>query len=294
MCIVCQLSILSPLQPTNRCQGVFLLNNKVIFTPVKCIGIGFYGEAWEAKHNSQFYAVKKYKEPLTPDMLTKLVGLTELNHKNVTRYCGIGSLEKECNTVVVMEKEDQNLSTFIEGNTELGPKKKLLILSGIAEGLAYLHSKEIVHCDLKPSNVLIIPESITAKISDYGNTFVKPMSTVCTECRSEHAISRDYLPPEAEETETHKPSFDLFSFGHLSLYVVLQKQPHPLKGHTFPDKTARTEVQRREDYIEKMERELRKDMAREISRDLLYWTNQCLQDDEDERPQITQMLRIFY
>ena len=258
-----------------------------MFVPCKCMGAGFYGEVWEVKHNGKSYAVKKYNEPVTPPILAKLVALTKLNDENLMAYCGIGSLKNKCDTVVVMEKADLNLSSFIERNTDLELQKKLMVLTGIANGLVYLHSKEIVHCDLKPSNVLIIPESTTAKISDYGNALVKPISTVCADCRTEETIFRDYFPPEAQLTETHKPSFDVFSFGHLSLYVVLQEQPHSLlKSRKCPNKTARTEVQRREEYLNKMKIK--------VSSRMLDWTNQCLHDEEEERPQMADFKHIIF
>ena len=256
--------------------------------PSQCIGDGLYGQVWEARCNGKLYAVKKYTKSTVHHVPQGLVDLINLNlkHENVVTYCGIGFglFEGTRHFAVAMEKEEQDLPTFISENKTLWPIKKLSILTGVANGLAYLHSKGIVHCDLRPSNVLVTPKS-TVKISDYGNTCVVPISTACIECRLEDAICRDYFPPEAEEREKHNISFDSFSFGHLSLYVVLQKHPHPLKRHNSVENgetITRTEVGRREEFI----REMGEVVSGNVLEPLLPWTEQCLSDEEYERPQL--------
>jgi serine/threonine protein kinase len=51
----------------------------------------------------------------------------------------------------------------------LGLKRRLRILKEVAHGMVYLHhhcSPAIVHCDLKPSNVLL-DETMTAHVGDF-------------------------------------------------------------------------------------------------------------------------------
>ncbi len=51
------------------------------------------------------------------------------------------------------------------------------MLRQIGEGLAYMHSQNVAHCDLKPDNFMFLnntPEELTLKIIDFGmSKFVK-------------------------------------------------------------------------------------------------------------------------
>ena len=57
-----------------------------------------------------------------------------------------------------------------DSETILSLKQKLDILQQIAQGLAYAHSKGIVHSDLKPANIFITDKNIV-KILDFGMSF---------------------------------------------------------------------------------------------------------------------------
>lgn len=58
----------------------------------------------------------------------------------------------------------------------------------IAKGLHYLHSRNIIHMDLKTPNVLLTAEKDHAKISDFGLAELTPASQQGSDCLS--AISQ--------------------------------------------------------------------------------------------------------
>jgi serine/threonine protein kinase len=65
--------------------------------------------------------------------------------------------------------EGQTLSKYLDAYRPDGLPKKLAlsIVEGMGQGLAYAHSKGIVHCDFKPGNVLVTEDG-TVKILDFG------------------------------------------------------------------------------------------------------------------------------
>ena len=261
----------------------------------KNLGIGLYGEVFEVKHNGEKYAAKEYRNGLiTPEDLKRRFAeeLLGLNHANIVPYHGVCKISGSTRFVVVMDRLNSNLASFFDElkkkqNQVLKPQRKLSILRDVAGGLAYLHSQGIIHCDLVPHNVLLTA-GLTAKIADYGNARVKEMVNI--EGRPTDAIRFDYLPPEVMcmEGSEHKydEKVDIFSFGHLSIYVILQREPHPLANQTFrKDRKliARSELQRRQKYIDEMHRMV----SSSILQPLLEWTKKCLENEAENRPRIT-------
>ena len=239
------------------------------------------------EHKAQKYAAKEYwRRFIAPEDLKKTFteNILRLRHENIVPLLGVCRISGTDRSVVVMEKYPLSLESLCEDRrSDLQPSRKLSILNQVAAGLAYLHSHDVVHGDLIPSNVLLTVPQYTAKISDYANTLVKSISTACTEGRQDCSNSCDYLPPEAFEGEI-TDKVDVFAFGHLSLYVVLQRKPHPLKNPIYKlnkETVARTEVERREEYIVEMKKK-----AVGVLKALLEWTKMCLADEANERPQL--------
>ena len=267
----------------------FLPDDEVTFsvTSSESLGMGLYGEVLVVEHNSRKYAAKEYSrrfiDPM--DLKKKFTDrILRLRHANVVPLLGVLCIRGTDRWVVVMEKYSQSLEAVCEDErVEMDPRRKLSILGQVAEGLAYLHDNDVTHGDLIPSNVLLTEPDYMARISDYGNSLVRPISTTCTEGRQDRTYLCDYLPPEAYEGEI-TDKVDVFAFGHLSLYVVLRRKPHPLKNPIYKlnrKPVARTEVERREDYFDKM-----RTQAIGVLKPLFEWTKMCLADEANERPLI--------
>ena len=97
-----------------------------------------------------------------------------------------GSLEK---WLYPNGQEESNLSLF----------QRLNIAIDIAQGMAYLHHHcfvQVLHCDLKPSNVLL-DEDMTAHLTDFGIASICFANSKDAEITSTHALkgSIGYIPP---------------------------------------------------------------------------------------------------
>ena len=148
--------------------------------------------------------------------------LSQLNHKNIVKFMGV-SFPDDCPfPVLVMERLVGNLHDLLLTIPNILLALKTSILADVANGLLYLHqfNPQIVHRDLTAKNVLLTA-SLEAKIADIANNRI--IKLPLAQNLPENSGMLLYMPPEASKSSSHySPSFDIFSFGHLALFVGLQ------------------------------------------------------------------------
>lgn len=119
---------------------------------------------------------------------------------------------------IVTEVLSLNLFTFLELEAFRGVALPLLksFAFQILSGLKYIHDKKIIHCDIKPENIMIkLPasfdpesgESFAVKIIDFGS------SCVDTETSFSYIQSRFYRAPEVILGAKYGFPIDIWSFG---------------------------------------------------------------------------------
>ena len=151
--------------------------------------------------------------------------MSDLRHPNITLFMGVCFLSNCQLPALVMERLDSSLDDLLESVPNIPFSLKQCILEDIAKGLHYLHKHDpqILHRDLTAKNVLLT-SSLVAKITDFGNSRIvniQPGRLVQT--LSQNPGTLVYMPPEAlAPAATYGPSLDIFSFGHLGIFVGLQ------------------------------------------------------------------------
>jgi len=114
--------------------------------------------------------------------------INELNNMWTCSHLNIIKLFSACvetgNYAIIMEYMDMgNLHDVLDDEKEELPWKiRLKISYDIVLGLEYLHSKKIVHGDLKSFNILLNKE-YTAKISDFGVSGIKNVTSTSSHTR---------------------------------------------------------------------------------------------------------------
>lgn len=145
--------------------------------------------------------------------------MSDLHHPNIVQFLGLCIFPEYELPILVMERLVMSLDDLLEV-PRLPLALRCSLLADVARGLTYLHKRDVIHRDLTAKNVLI-SAGLVAKISDLGNSRIIDMNACqsLTRCPG----TQVYMPPEAVgDNATYDASLDVFSFGHLSLYVFLQ------------------------------------------------------------------------
>lgn len=165
--------------------------------------------------------------------------------------------------VLLMERLVSSLHTYAldPSHRAMQLKAKVSILCDVASGLFYLHNHTpaIIHRDLTANNVLL-DSKLTAKIGDFGNAkLIIDLDPTTNETLTSLPGTLEYMPPEACGKQTsYDLSLDVFSFGHLALFTVIQSRIF-LLPHYYSDSKGdhfRPEVARRQESVKRAEQML--------------------------------------
>ena len=151
--------------------------------------------------------------------------MSSLRHPNITLFLGLCFLPGTRLPLLVMERLETSLDDLLEHMPNLPLSLKRSVLEDVASGLLYLHERPspVIHRDLTAKNVLLT-SSLVAKITDMGNSRIidtRPGQMAKTLTTLPGTLV--YMPPEAlDDRSRYGPALDIFSFGHLALFTLIQ------------------------------------------------------------------------
>jgi hypothetical protein len=144
--------------------------------------------------------------------------LAQLSHPNIVSVFDVGEVDNL--PYIVMEHlAGGSLKGRIERIGPLKAGEAARIAIEVANGLAFAHSKGIIHADLKPSNILFDANG-HAKIADFGIART-PKEDAAT---PELYATAMYVAPERVEGKQASIQSDVYGLG-LVLYEMLTGQP---------------------------------------------------------------------
>ncbi|KZP04314.1 kinase-like protein [Athelia psychrophila] len=129
--------------------------------------------------------------------------------------------------------ERGNLTDLLKHESIYSISDRLQLLCGVAEGLNYLHSKDVIHADLHPGNILIHNNGHPC-LTDFGLSsinaeFAGTSYFTATMCAAIRWCAPELIPPQ-EDVESFNPRLtlacDIFSFGNVVLQVLSNKLPY--------------------------------------------------------------------
>ncbi|CAN4081848.1 unnamed protein product [Withania somnifera] len=151
--------------------------------------------------------------------------LRNLRHRNLTKV--ITSCSNPDFKAIIMEyMPNGTLERWLYGhNFFLDMLQRLDIMIDVASAIHYLHngySTPVVHCDLKPSNVLLDGEMV-AHVSDFG--IAKLFSTGEAFVQTKTIATIGYIAPEYGQDGIVSTSCDVYSFGILMMEIFTRRRP---------------------------------------------------------------------
>ncbi|XP_064866013.1 LOW QUALITY PROTEIN: serine/threonine-protein kinase fused-like [Oncorhynchus nerka] len=140
----------------------------------KTLAAGCFGKIYREKYNDTWAAIKKVPQHLINrrDLERECQVYNKAIHPNIVKLLGNPTL-KDSKWIIPMEFIfGEELETTIfksqQSQIQLTPSVKATIITGMCEGLLHLHSKDIVHQDLKPENIMVEHDTHRAVIIDMG------------------------------------------------------------------------------------------------------------------------------
>ncbi|KAJ3683542.1 hypothetical protein LUZ60_013769 [Juncus effusus] len=221
-----------------------------------------------------------------------------IQHLNLIRLFGFCSENgKQLLVYEYMPMASLDRHLFGNGPTILTWEIRYQIALGVTRGIVYLHEKcrdSIIHCDIKPENILL-DEAFVPKIADFGlaKLLGRDFSRALTTMRG----TIGYLAPEWIAGVAITTKADVYSFGMMLLEIISGNRNSnsiPTEGGRetfFPALAIRKLLER--DVLSLLDPKLCSEAnGEEVIRacKVSIW---CIQDEEDCRPSMAQVLQIL-
>ncbi len=215
---------------------------------IELLGSGGMGRVFVAEHTTMGRRValkilpkRLGKDPaLLKQFLAEARAIAALDHPHIVHPYDVAN-EADRYYLVMQYVEGQDLQRMVEAHGPLRPQRAARYVQQAAEGLAHAHSRDMIHCDVKPAN-LVVNQDDVVKILDLGmaRLLKRGEGSAAEEAEKDEKDERllgtvDYLAPEqAIESPDLDHRVDVYSLG-CTLYFLLTGRP-PFPEGTLPER----------------------------------------------------------
>ena len=259
------------------------------------IGAGSYARVQVVTDDKGIeYAAKRFLRSRCKEFSSEFTLLAQLRHDNIVSYIGLaGPFSPDEHPAIIMELLHTDLHRYIISSQPMELSTQLKILQDISLGLNYLHtySPKIIHRDLTAKNVLLDSAGL-AKIADFGNSRMVSKEQLTTMTSGVGTLV--YLAPEAH-SNYYDEKIDIFSYGHLMIFLLIGKFPDNLPPASYFDKDPGNgihvpkvclEVDRRQHYLNDLEEKV-------CDRSIVQLVKKCLSNKPEDRPSASRLITFL-
>ena len=208
---------------------------------VKEIGRGGMGTVYEAVHTvlPRRAAIKVMHSELRrqPGMATRMVQeasiLEDVRHPGIVRVFECNILPDRRPWIAMELVQGETLASKLHYASKLPPVEVATLLSEVADVLAAVHARGVVHRDLKPDNLLLTPsdQNFPLRVIDWGVARLGPMGRLTLDGLTPGTPI--YMSPEQATGKNIAAPCDIYSLGVIA-YEVLAGHP-PFDGRTLAE-----------------------------------------------------------
>jgi serine/threonine protein kinase len=200
-----------------------LLNNR--YQLLERLGSGGMADVFRARDLTldRYVAIKILRKDYSSDpnfqerFRQEARSAANLTHPNIVTVHDFGLFEDQL--YIVMEQiPGKDMKTLLRQRGRFIVEEAIPLITQACAGLGYAHRAGLVHCDVKPHNIIVTPD-LRIKVTDFG--IARALATIKPGERSEVVWgSPHYFSPEQAAGEAPSPASDVYSLG-VVLYEML-------------------------------------------------------------------------
>ncbi|KAI9120224.1 hypothetical protein K1719_008872 [Acacia pycnantha] len=273
------------------------------FDQSKELGSGGFGIVYHGKlKDGREVAVKRLFErncKRVQQFINEVKILTRLRHRNLVSLYGCTSRTSHELLLVYEYISNGTLGSHLHGNLakpgSLPWPVRMRIAIETANALSYLHACDIIHRDVKSSN-LLLDYHFCIKVADFGLSRLFPK--FATHVSTAPAGSPGYLDPEYHQCYQLTEKSDVYSFGVVLIELISSKPAIDVTRHKDDIKLANMAVNKiqRGAFAELVDPSLGFESDNEVKKMIISVAKlafHCLQRDRELRPSMDEVMEFL-